>query len=154
MINPKQCLVLVGLVCLMGATLHKQKPPGATGKSRFTTPILTYARMDIPHPATNNGFLDNINISLDPPVEIPAPGLIDTRLDFQKDLPPGSLYELPPRPGHTTKPGLTVADRKLNYQLVGSSDFAFKLNLTPAYPYPEASIPTGLDPGFGISIKF
>jgi hypothetical protein len=47
-----------------------------------------------------------------------------------------------------------MADQKLNYELFGSEGFALKLNLAPAYPYPEAPIPTRLDPGFGISIKF
>jgi len=35
-----------------------------------------------------------------------------------------------------------------------AAGFALPANQTTAYPYPEASIPTGLDPGFGISIKF
>jgi hypothetical protein len=47
-----------------------------------------------------------------------------------------------------------VVDRKLNYELFGSEGFALKLNLEPAYPNPEALIPTRLDPGFGVSIKF
>jgi hypothetical protein len=47
-----------------------------------------------------------------------------------------------------------VADRQLNYELYGSEGFAFKLSLKPENPNPEAAIPTGLDPGFGISLKF
>ncbi|MGA2787452.1 MAG: hypothetical protein ABSF60_07985 [Verrucomicrobiota bacterium] len=160
MINMKQCLALVGLVglvglvCLMGADLYKQKPPLATRKSHFTTPVLTYARMDIPYPATNSGFLDDINISFDPPVKTHDPDPYQASINFQSDLPSGSPDKLLPRLGDTTEPTLTVADRKLNYELFGSKDFALKLNLEPAYPYPEALMPTRLDPGFGISIKF
>jgi len=49
---------------------------------------------------------------------------------------------------------LTVANSKLNYELLGSEDFSLKFNLTPAYPKPEALIPTRLDPGVGVTIKF
>jgi hypothetical protein len=157
MINMKHCLALVGLVgivCLMVATLHKQKPPEAIGKSPFTAPVLTYARMDIPYPATNSGFLDDINISFDPPVKTRDSDPYQASINFQSDLPSGSLDKLQPRPGDTTKSALTVADRKLNYELFDLKGFALKLNLEPAYPYPEALMPTRLDPGFGISIKF
>lgn len=157
LIHMKRCLALVGLVgiiLLMGAILHVKKPPAATSQSHFIAPELTYARMGLPHPATNSGFLDDINISLNPPVPIHDPDPYRASLNLQRDLPSGSFARLQPRPGDATKPALTVADRKLNYELLGSEVFAFKLNLKPAYPYPEATIPTGLDPGFGVSIKF
>jgi hypothetical protein len=47
-----------------------------------------------------------------------------------------------------------VVNRELNYELFGSEGFAFKLNLKPGYPNPEAPIPTRLDPGLGVSFKF
>ena len=157
LINLKRCLALaglVGIILLIGAILHVKQPPAATSQSHFTTPELTYARMDPPHPATNSGFLDNITLSLDPPVIIHDPELDHASLNFQGDIPLGNFDQLQPRPGDTTKPALTVADKKLNYELFGSEGFALKLNLTPAYPNPEALIPTRLDPGFGISLKF
>jgi hypothetical protein len=157
LINLKRCLALaglVGIILLMGAILHVKQPPAATSQSYFTVPELTYARMDPPHPATNSGFLDNITLSLDPPVTIHDPELDHASLNLQRDLPSGHFAELQPRPGDATKHALTVADRQLNYELYGSEGFAFKLNLKPAYPNPAAAIPTGLDPGFGISLKF
>ena len=108
----------------------------------------------IPHQATNTGFLDNTDLSLNPPVEIPATDLNDTSLNFQRDLPSGSFEELQPGPGDAPNPALTVADRKLNYELLGSKGFALKLNLTPVYLNREAIIPEKLVPGLGISIKF
>ena len=157
LIHMKQCLALVGLVgiiLLMGAILHVKKPPAATSQSHFTVPELTCAKMDLPHPATNSGFLDNITLSLDLPVTIHDPELDHASLNLQRDLPSGSFGKLQPRSGDATKHALTVADRKLNYELFGSEGFAFKLSLKPAYPNPAAAIPTGLDPGFGISLKF
>jgi hypothetical protein len=157
LIHLNRCLALVGLIgiiLLMGAVLHVKKPPAATSESHFTAPELTYAKMDLPHPATNSGFLDDINISLDPPVTIHNPDPYPASFNFQRDLPSGSLAKISPRPGDATKPALTVAGRKLNYEIFGSEDFSFKLNLEPAYPYPEALMPTRLDPGFGISVKF
>jgi len=154
LVNLKQCLALSGAALLMVAIGQEKKLPAATSRSRFTSPHLTYARMDLPNPATNSGFLDNINLSLDPSMKIRASDLNDANLDLQRDLPPGNFDQLQPRPGDTTPRALTVADRKLNYQVLGSGGFAFKVNLAPAYPYPQASIPTGLDPGFGISLKF
>ena len=157
LINLKRCLALaglVGIILLIGAILHVKQPPAATSQSHFTVPELTCAKMDLPHPATNSGFLDNINLSLDPPVIIHDPDPNHASLNFQGDIPLGSFDQLQPRPGDTTKPALTVADKKLNYELFGSEGFAFKLNLKPAYPNSEALIPTRLDPGFGVSLKF
>jgi hypothetical protein len=153
----KRCLAFVGLVSfimLMGAILHLQKSPGAPSKSHFTSPELTYAKMDLPHPATNGGFLDDINLSLDPSVTIHDPDTNHASLNFQSDLPSGRFDELQPRPGNTPKRALTVADRQLNYELLDLNGFALKLNLKPAYSNPEAAIPSSLDPGFGISLKF
>jgi len=154
MIHWKPCLALVGIIFLMGVILQEQKLLAATSISHLTTPELTYARTEMPYPATNSGFLDNIHLSYDPEVEIRDPDTRSASHSLQTDFPTGSFDQLQPRSGDTPKPRLTMADRKLNYQLLGSGGFAFKLNLTPAYPYPEASTPTGLDPGFGISIKF
>ena len=154
MITLKRCLALVGLTVLMGATLHKKNPLAAASNSPLAATELTYARMDPPHPPTNSNFLDNINLSLNPPVEIQPRNLEDAGLNFQRDLPSGNFNELQPKSGVAPKRALTVADRKLNYELLGSKDMDFKFNLTPAYANPEATIPTSLDPGFGISIKF
>ena len=120
------------------------------------TPVYVDGKLgSIPHPATNNsGFLDNINLSLNPSVGIPATHLNHTSLNFQRDLPSGRFEELQPRLGDTPKPALTVADRKLIYELISSQGFALKLNLTPVYLKPEAIIPERLVPGLGISIKF
>ena len=38
----------------------------------------------MPHPATNSGFLDGINISLDPPVTIHDPDLDHASLNFKE----------------------------------------------------------------------
>jgi hypothetical protein len=154
LINLKACLALIGIVLLMGAILHGKKPPAATSQSRFTTPELTYAEINPPHRATNGGFLDDINLSLDSPMKIHDPDFNRASLNLQRDLPPGSFDRLQHRRGDATKPAFTVAGRKLNYELFGSENFALKLNFEPAYPNREAAIPTGLDPGFGISLKF
>jgi len=153
-INLKQCLVLGGVVLLMTAIGKEKLPLASTSRNGFTSPQLTYARMNLPPPATNSAFLDHINLSLDPPAEVSTADLNDAGLNFPSDLPVGRLAEWQSRPGNATKHALSVADRKLNYELFGSEDFAFKLNLTPTYPRPEAMMPTGLGPGFGISLKF
>jgi hypothetical protein len=157
LIHMKRCLALVGfvgIILLMGAFLQLKKAPAATSHSHFTAPELTYTRMDLPQPARKGGFLDDINISFDPPAKIQDSDPYHASLDLQRDLPSGSFARLPPRPGDATNPALTVVDRKLNYELFDSEGFALKVNLEPAYPYPEALIPTRLDPGFGVSIKF
>ena len=153
-INLKQCLAFVGLMFLMGAARHEPQPPEATSHSHLTEPELTYARMDLPPQATNRDFLDKIILSLDPPGETPVASLTEATLNVQSDLPAGRFDELRPKPGDARKRALTVADRKLNYQLLSSKDFGLKLNLSPAYANPQSAIPNGLDPGFGISLKF
>jgi len=154
LINLKRCLILVGILFLAEAIWYMKPPPPAIGKSHFTTPVLTYAKTDLPCPATNSGFLDDINLSLDAPATIHDSGPNHAGFNFQKDLPSGSFNQLPPKSGDATKTALTVENRELNYELFGSEGFAFKLNLKPGYPNPEAPIPTRLDPGLGVSFKF
>jgi hypothetical protein len=152
--NLNRCLVLVGIIFLAGAIWYMKSPPVAIGKSHFTTPVLTYAKTDLPCPATNSGFLDDIYLSLDAPVTIHDSDPHDVSFNFQKDLPPGSFAPLPRTSGDATKPAFTVVNREINYELLGTEGFAFKLNLKPGNPNPEAPTPTRLDPGFGVSFKF
>jgi len=150
----KRCLALAGGVLLVKAVWQESKLPAATGESHITTPVLTYEKMDWPQTATNSGFQDKTYLSLVQPVIIPDPDLYRASLNFQSDFPDESFDHLSPRPDGATKSRLKVADRKLNYDLIDSGDFALKLNLKPAYASPEALIPTSLDPGLGISLKF
>jgi hypothetical protein len=153
--NLNRCVALVGIIFLAEAIRYVERQAAATGKSHFITPVLTYARTDLSRPATNSGFLDDINLSLDPPVTTHDLKPNHAGFNFQKDLPSGSFDQLPPpRSGDATKTALTVKNRELNYELFGSEGFAFKLYLKPGYPNPEAPIPTRLDPGLGVSFKF
>jgi len=152
--NLKRCLVLVGIIFLAGAIWHMKPPPVAIGNRHFTTPVLTYARTDRPCPAMNSGFLDDINLSLDAPATIHDSDPHHAGFNFQKDLPSGSFDQLPRRSGNATKPAFTVVNRELDYELFGSEGFAFKLNLKPGNPDPRVLIPTRLDPGLGVTIKF
>jgi hypothetical protein len=140
----------------VGAIWHVKQPPAATSENPFTlpVPVLTYAKTDLPHPATNGGFLDDINLSLDPPVEIHDSDPYHAAFNFQSDLPSGRFGQLPRRSGNATKSAFTVVNRELDYELFGSEVFAFKLNLKPGYPDPRVQIPTRLDPGLGVSFKF
>jgi len=149
-----RCLALVGIIFLVGTIRHVKQPPTATSESHFTTPLLTYAQTNLSHPATNSGFLNDIKLSPDAPVTIHDSDPHHAGFNFQKDLPSGSFNQLPRRSGDASKPAFTVVNRELNYELFGSEGFAFKLNLKPWYPNPDAPLPTRLDPGFGISIKF
>jgi hypothetical protein len=155
----KRYLVLAGMILLAAGLglvfFHEKKPRVETGEHRIPPPELTYANMDAPHLATNSHFLDNINLSYEPLANIRDPDAQPTSLAYETNLPPAvSLEKWRPKPDHTMKPGLTVADRKLNFELLGSQGFSLQLNLTPVYPNPEALIPTRLDPGVGVSIKF
>ena len=149
-----RCLALVGILFLVGTIRHVKQPPTATSESHFTTPLLTYAQTNLSHPATNSDFLDDIKLSPDASVTIHDSDPHHAGFNFQKDLPSGSFDQLPRRSGNATKPAFTVVNRELDYELFGSEGFAFKLNLKPAYPNPAAALPTRLDPGFGISLKF
>ena len=156
LINLKRYVALVGIIILAGAIRHVKQPPAATSESSFTlpAPVLTYAKTDPPHPATNSGFLDDIKLSYDLPVTIHNSESNHTSFNFQKDLPSGSFAQLPRRSGNATKSAFTVVNRELDYELFGSEGFAFKLNLKPGNPDPRVLIPTRLDPGLGVTIKF
>jgi hypothetical protein len=151
----KRYLTLAGIIFLVGITLlFEEKPEVESDESHIASPELTYARMDAPHQATNGNFLDSINLALQPGVQFHDSDLERVSLAFGKDPPPANLTKLQPRLGDTKNPVLTVVDRQLNFELFGSEGFALKLKLTPAYPNPEALIPTRVDPGLGMSIKF
>jgi hypothetical protein len=149
-----RCLALVGIIFLVGTIRHVKQPTTATSESQFTTPLLTYAQTNLSHPTTNSGFLDDIKLSPDAPVTIHDPDPHHAGFNFQKDLPSGSFDQLPRRSGDATKPAFTVVNWELDYELFNSEGFAFKLNLKPGYPDPRVLIPTRLDPGLGVSIKF
>ena len=53
-----------------------------------------------------------------------------------------------------SEPVLTVQDRQVVYSLFGSGGFSLKFNLKPAYPSPEAWIPTRVYPGISGSFSF
>jgi hypothetical protein len=151
----KRYLVLAAMILLAGVVyLYEEKPPAETRPSRLSSPELTYEKMDVPQVTTNSHFLDNINLTYEPMVVIRDPEAQPTSLPYGKDLPSAPLGKIRPRPVDTAAPAFTVADRKLNYELLGSEGFSVKLNLAPAYPNPQALIPTRLDPGVGVSIKF
>ena len=151
----KRYLTLTGIILLVGIILfYEEKPQVETDVSHIATPELTYVKMDAPHLGTNGNFLDDINLSYDPGVQFHDSDFQPACLAFERDPPPASVGKLQPGLGDTKDPALTVVDRQLNYELFGSEGFTLKLNLKPAYPNPQALIPTRLDPGLGVSIKF
>jgi hypothetical protein len=151
----KRYLVLAGMILLAAVIyLYEEKPRVETSESHIPTPELTYAKAGVPDLATNSHFLDNINLSYDPVVMVRDAAPQRASLADGKGLPSARVGKLRPKPADASAPVLTVADSKLNYELFGSEDFSLKLNLTPGYASPEALIPTRLDPGFGVSIKF
>ncbi len=151
----KRYLVLAGMILLAGIIFfHEEKPRVETVESRIPAPTLTYAKIETPHLTTDSHFLANINLSYDSGPTIPGSGLKRAMPIYDKTLPAAGPGKLRPKSDDTAPPVITVADRKLNYEVLGSEDFSLKFNLTPAYPNPEALIPTRLDPGIGLSIKF
>ncbi|MFZ0827972.1 MAG: hypothetical protein WAO02_11170 [Verrucomicrobiia bacterium] len=151
----KRYLSIAGIILLVGVVLlYEEKHEVETDDTRIVSPELTYARMEMPQLATNGSFLDHINISYDPMMNLHDSEPQRASLALEKDPPPASLGRLQPRLVETRDPLLTVVDRQLNFELFGAEGFTLKLNLKPAYPNPTALIPTRLDPGIGVSIKF
>ena len=151
----KRYLVLAGMILLAWVIFFREeKPRVETVESRIPSPALTYAKIETPQPTAGSHFLDNINLSYDSAPAIPDSSLNRATPIYDKTLPAAGLGKLRPKPDDTAPPVITVADRKLNYEVLGTEDFSLKFNLTPAYPNPGALIPTRLDPGIGLSIKF
>jgi hypothetical protein len=151
----KRYLVLAGMILLAGVIfLFEEKLRVETSESHIPPAELTLAKPEVKQPAPNSHFLDNIHLSYDPIERVPDSDPPHASLADGKDLPSASLEKIRPRLGETAAPVLTFADRKFNFELLGSEGFSLKLNLTPEYPKPEALIPTRLDPGVGVSIKF
>ena len=151
----KRYLVLAGMI-LLGAViyLYEEKPRVETGESHIPSLEFSFAKLDLPHLETNSHFLDGIHLSYEPMAIIRDNEPTLASLAEEKDLPSARVQKLRPQPVETATPVFTVADSKLNIELLGAEGFSLKLNLTPAYPNPEALIPTRLDPGVGMSIKF
>jgi hypothetical protein len=152
----KRYLVLAGMILLAAIiSFYEEKPRVETGESHIPSPPgLTFARMEVPPAATNSHFLDDVNLTYDPMVKIQDSAPRRASLADGKDLPSANPERIKSKPEDPTAPVITVVDSKINYELLGSKDFSLKLNLTPAYANPEALIPTRLDPGVGVTLKF
>lgn len=152
----KRYLTMAGIILVVGIVLYleEREVEEESGASRIPSPELTLAAMAMPQLPTNGSFLENVTISYEPVVKIQDTDLQRVSLVFEKNPPPVNLEDLRPRPGNTRDPVLTFADRQLNYELFGAQGFSFKLNFKPGYPNPEALVPSRVDPGLGVSIKF
>ena len=59
-----------------------------------------------------------------------------------------------PKLDNQVEPVVTVLDRELAYSFFQLGGFKLNLNLKPAYPNPDAILPTRIDPGLSGSFSF
>ena len=151
----RRWFIISGIILLLGAALYERPPTAAPETSSIKVPELTPNRTTLSPPAADSGFLDNINLSLEPADRSNALDPSRAKINFQRDLSTASTANLHARPdNNATRLQLTMENQELNLEVPVTKDFAFKLNFKPVYSQPDSLIPARVDPTFGVSVKF
>jgi hypothetical protein len=149
----KRAWVFIGIILLMGVILFEEKHRAETIKNHLP-PVVLRDPAAVPYAVEDSNFSDHVDLWGDPWVKTGEIRLDSASLSFQTDSRPASVEQFQSRLDYKTEPVLTVQDRQVAYSLFEAGGFTLTLNLKPAYPNPQALVPTGLDAGIGGSFSF
>jgi hypothetical protein len=164
--------VVVGVAGIVGKVWHAPKPPTEPVKPgpplvTTTTPTVTpnpppATMTELPSPLPfefiaelpPSDFSGQVDLWGEPWVKAPESPLSYASLSPEEAFKLATAERFQSRLDGRSEPVLTVHDRQVVYSLFGSGGFSLKVNLKPAYPSPEAWIPTRVDPGISGSFSF
>jgi hypothetical protein len=150
----KRYLVLVGIILVVAGVLFEEKHRAATIKNHIVVPELKYPQFAVQPVARENSFADNIDLWNYPRVKTHDTDMAYANFAFQKDNAPASFEKFHSKFDDETEPVFTVQNREAAYAIFNGDGFKLTLNLKPAYPTPQALLPTRLDPSVGGSFSF
>ena len=163
--------VAVGVAGIVGKVWHAPKPPtqpvnprppsATTTKPVTPNPSLaTLTELPSPLPfeftaeLPPSDFSGQVDLWGEPWVKAPESQLSYASLSPEEAFKLATAERFQSRLEVRSEPVLTVQDRQVVYSLFGSGGFSLKFNLKPAYPSPEAWIPTRIYPGISGSFSF
>jgi hypothetical protein len=152
----KRVWMLIGIILLLGCVLFEEKHRAATAQKHLAPSGLTDPPAPFPaeDPFKASNFSDQVDLWGEPWVKTPTADLNDAGLNFLNGLKPASFEKFQSRLDYKTEPVVTVLDREVACALFELGGFKLSLNLKPAYPNPEALLPSRIDPAIRGSFSF
>ena len=149
----KRALIFIGIILVAGGGLFAKRHRAATVKNHLP-PVTLTDPATVPFVVKASNFSDYVDLWGDPWVKTADTGSGYTSLVFGKEPRPASFEMFQPKLDNQVEPVVTVLDRELAYSFFQLGGFKLNLNLKPAYPNPDAILPTRIDPGLSGSFSF
>jgi hypothetical protein len=149
----KRAWVFIGIILLVGGILFEEKHRAETIKNHLP-PVVLGDPAAAPYMVRGNNFSDYVDLWGDPWVKTAHADSGYASLVFENDPKTASFEKFQSKLDYEAAPMITVQDREVAYALFQAGSFTLKLNLKPAYPNPEAILPTRIDASLGGSFSF
>jgi len=149
----KRAVVFIGIILVAGGGLFAKRHRAATIKNHLPPVTLTDPAA-APFVVKASNFSDYVDLWGDPWVKTAGTGSGYPSLIFEKEPPPASFELFQLKPDYKAEPVVTVLDREVAYSFLQLGGFKLNLNLKPAYPNPDAILPTRIDPSISGSFSF
>ena len=149
----KRALIFIGIILVAGGGLFAKRHRAATIKNHLP-PVTLTDPATMPFVAKASNFSDNVDLWGDPWAKTADPGSGSASFAFEKEPRLASFDTFQLKLDNQLEPVVTVQDREFAYSFFQLGGFRLKLNLKPAYPNPEAILPTRIDPGISGSFSF
>jgi hypothetical protein len=151
----KRAWLIIGIILLLGGVVFEEKHRAETVK-KHTFPAISTEQdpEEDTYLIPKSNFSGQVDLWGDPWVKTDDPDLTYASLAFKNGLKEASIEKFQARPDNGAEPVLTVLDRQVAYALFELGGVKLKFNLKPAFPNPEALLPTRLDPSITGSFSF
>ena len=149
----KRAAVFIGIILVAGGGLFAKRHRAGTITNHLP-PVVLGDPAAAPYVVRDNNFSDYVDLWGDPWVKTAHADSGYTSLVFENDPKTASFEKLQSKLDYEAAPMITVQDREIAWALFQDGSFTLKLNLKPAYPNPEAILPTRIDASLGGSFSF
>ena len=149
----KRALIFIGIILVAGGGLFAKRHRAATIKNHLP-PVTLTDPATVPFVVKASNFSDYVDLWGDPWLKAADTGSGSASVVFEKESRPASFEMFQLKLDNQVEPVVTVLDRELAYSFFQLGGFKLNLNLKPAYPNPDAILPTRIDPGLSGSFSF
>jgi hypothetical protein len=143
----------IGIILLAAGILFEEKHRAETIKNHIP-PVALRDPAAAPFVIKDSNFSDQVDLWGDPWVKTADPGSGYTSLFFENEPRVAHFEMFQPKLDGQAEPIVTVLDREVAYSFFQLGGFKLNLKLKPAYPNPEAILPTRIDPSISGSFSF
>jgi hypothetical protein len=149
----KRVWVFIVIILLVAGVLFEEKHRAQTMKNHLP-PVVLGDPAEAPYLVKDSNFSDNVDLWGNSQGKTGEADSGYISLTFQNDLKSANFEKFQSQLDDKSESVLTVQDREVAYALFEVGGFTLTLNLKPAYPNPQALLPTRLDAGIGGSFSF